>query len=149
MPKRKFDPRLKAAMAEISEVLKRYDIAGHVVLVSPTHSEYHTDFPTWSMAQWEHNEKGEVGIRFNTRREVFATPKGKLAAVEASAHILDQFRHNATMHFGMMEGILHMLGEHLEIHSDIKAPHPHDAEGEQAALDPHHQAGPRRRGYAP
>lgn len=144
MPKSEFDPRLKAAMQEIKEVLTKYDIAGHTVLVSPTHSEYNTQFPTWSLAQWEQDEQGVVGIRFNTRGQTFATPKGKHAAVEVSAHILDQLRHNATQQFALMEHILAILRQNMVIDSDIKLSHPHDAEGEAAAHDPKNQARPRR-----
>jgi hypothetical protein len=149
MAKRKFDPRLKAAMQEISEILERYDIAGQIVLVSPTHSEFRTQFPTWSMAQFEMDEKGnESGIRFKTDRDTFATEKGKHHAAEVSVHILSQFKHNAAMHFGIVDEILEKLSEPLGIKTKLSKPHRHDAEGEKAAFDSRNQARPLRRGYA-
>jgi hypothetical protein len=149
MPIRKFDPRLKAAMQEIKDVLNRYDIAGQVVLVSPTHSEFHTHFPTWSLAQFETDAKGEeIGISFKTGGQIFATPKSKHQAAEVSVHILAQFQHNAAVHFTMADELLEMLKEPLGIETKLDPPEPHTLAGELAAFDPKNQARPRRRGWA-
>lgn len=130
-------------MREIVDILKRYDIAGQITLVSPTHSEYLTQFPTWSLAQFETNSKG-TGIRYNSKDKIFATDKGKLAAQESTVHILDQFRHNAMVNFGIMDDVIARLSEFMEIESNIRNPHPHDDAGERAAHDPRNQAGKRK-----
>lgn len=44
------DPKLREAMVEIEEVLKRYDIGGYVILQSNKHAEFKfcIETPTWS-----------------------------------------------------------------------------------------------------
>lgn len=54
-----YDPKLKAAMLKIKEIARDYDVFIACELVSPTHSEEFLQWPTWSGAQFE----GENRIR--------------------------------------------------------------------------------------
>lgn len=58
-----YSPKLKKAAAEINEILKKYDIAGVVLLHTPGHSEYLLKLdPSYSCANM--NEKtGEVRLK--------------------------------------------------------------------------------------
>lgn len=42
------DPKLKGAMQEIEEILKSHDVAGMVLISSPTSIEFLNFFPTWT-----------------------------------------------------------------------------------------------------
>lgn len=120
MAKQPFDPRLKACMQELVDVLERYDVGAQIVLTSPTHSEYRTQFPTWSVAQHEVTEQGQHAIRFNTKCFTFPSQQGKRAVVERTVQMLAQFQHLAAMHFSQMQQILDMLSEHMEIRITLK-----------------------------
>ena len=48
-----YDPRLKAAMKQIEEIMDLYDIGGFVSLASKSHAEYKLHLPSWSVASWE------------------------------------------------------------------------------------------------
>jgi hypothetical protein len=145
--RKKFDPRLKAAMQEIHDILERYNIAGHVVLVSPSHSEFATTFPKWSLAQYEKQGK-QVGIRFSTKNRDFPTSKEECEAIETSVHMIEQFRINAVEHFRVMDEIMRRVRTNIEVVTTPIEMTPHDAEGERAGYDERHQAGPRRGGFA-
>lgn len=62
-----YSPKLKKAMNEIKEILKRHDIAGVVVLHTPGNSEYLNEIsPTYSCAKQE----GDT-IRFRAKKADF------------------------------------------------------------------------------
>jgi hypothetical protein len=66
------DPKLKIAVAEIEAILKKHDIAGIVMLQSPTHLEYLMEVaPSWSCCWFE--DYGEAGklLRFRAKRADF------------------------------------------------------------------------------
>ncbi|MFA6058943.1 MAG: hypothetical protein WC756_12145 [Taibaiella sp.] len=47
-----YSPKLKAAMEEIKQILKKHDIAGAIVIHTPGHTEYHLRIdPTYSCAR--------------------------------------------------------------------------------------------------
>ncbi len=48
-----FDPKLRECAEELKTILKKYDVAATVSLVSSTHGEFFIHFPTWSGAQFE------------------------------------------------------------------------------------------------
>lgn len=84
------DPRLQAAMSEILGVFKKYDIGGHVTLVSKTHAQYAFVFdPSWSAIK----PRGDVGVRLRATAEDFGGDKAaRNKAIELSAHLLFQVR---------------------------------------------------------
>lgn len=138
-----FDPRLKACMEEIKEIVSAYDVGAQVVIVSTTHSEFSYHFPTWSVAQLE-EINGEMALRFNTKRHNFISNKSKRAVVEASVHLMAQFQHISAMFFDWASKIMDGLMESMEIENNISDTfHPHDLMGQIAARDTKNR--PRRR----
>lgn len=96
-----YDPKLKTAAKEIEEILKKHDILGSMLLVSPTHVEYLFRFDaTWSVMKFEtgtHIPEGDLGLRFRSKREEFSTEKERHEATEATVHALTSF-----LQFGRM-----------------------------------------------
>lgn len=105
-----YDPKLKEAMAEISAVLKKHDIAGTVALVSETHSEYLYHFPTWSAAQLT-----EEGIRFKAKSTDYPDKATADQALIKSLHVVLQTRDLSAKNFQIMEHLLKKIGEHVDI----------------------------------
>jgi len=64
-----YSPKLKTAMEEIKEIMKKYDIAGIVSLHTPGHGEHFTRIdPSYSCAKFETVE-GEMAIRVKAKKE--------------------------------------------------------------------------------
>lgn len=58
------DPKLQAIREEIKAVLLKHDVAGVVILSSPTHMEFIVQLEaTWTAIREQHGPEG-VGIRF-------------------------------------------------------------------------------------
>lgn len=51
------DPKLKEAMKEITRVLEKHDIGGHIILSSQSHGEYFLHLPSWSKADGREQSK--------------------------------------------------------------------------------------------
>ena len=145
-PATPFDPRLKAAMEEIKQVCQRYDVAFTGMLVSPTHSEYAMEFPTWSVAYFDDDApEGQVALRIRSKQSDFADPEMKEKADSFTVHMFDQWMNWHKRQLGGLLPIWHLLGRHWDITSDLPdaTPHYHDIVGEAAAHDPINQAGTR------
>jgi hypothetical protein len=108
---KKFDPTLKQAMEEIKLVLAKYDIGGHVILGSKSHSEFLYHFPKWSKAQLEeiHNGKGEFGIRFK------AKGKDEDQTIAASVFFFQTLQEQCGRAFIFAEKLLKVLSTKMEI----------------------------------
>jgi hypothetical protein len=116
-----YDPKLKEAMAEITAILAKHDIAGALTLVSETHSEYKYHFPTWSAAQFS-----EDGIRFKTKASEFPDKETANRALTVSLHVLLQIRDLNAQHFETMTQILEKVREHVDFNHVPYADHtPH------------------------
>jgi hypothetical protein len=110
-----FDPRLKAAMSEIQEVLQRYDIGAAVALVSPTHSEYAYELPSWSVLRWEDPGDGQVGLRLRSKREDFATRESQRAVTDATVHLVEQLRLIGGQTFEMFHQVMELCEQQFDI----------------------------------
>jgi hypothetical protein len=70
-----YSPKLKNAMAEISEVLKKHDIAGMVILHEPGHAEFNLRIdPSYSCAKMNGNEmrvRAKLQEDFNGDKEAW------------------------------------------------------------------------------
>lgn len=105
------DPKLKEAMAEIMGILEKHDIAGQVVLASPTHAEFRTRFnPTWSCAVVT-----EEGLRMRAIAEELGSKEAVNQTLEATVHMFSSFRDISMQHFVAYEKLLHTLSEHIPI----------------------------------
>lgn len=52
-------PKLKACMAEIKQVMDRYDCGGFAVLSSKEHTEFELHLPEWSVASMAQAKEGD------------------------------------------------------------------------------------------
>jgi len=73
----KSDPKLKECAEEMKTILKKYDVAATISLVSPTHGEFVMHLPTWSGVQLD----GDRGVRIKFK----STEKEK---AQATAHLI-------------------------------------------------------------
>ena len=125
------DPRLKDAMRAINRILRSYDIAGAITLVSKTHSEFRYQFPTWSVVQPERGPNGEEGIRVRSYEAYYGDKAKQKQALEESLHCLYNIRDLAGQTFIVFENLTHQVEEvsGLDIeHRPLSGFEPHDEE---------------------
>ncbi len=94
------DKRYRECVAEIVGVLKKYDMAGAITVVSKERAMFKYHFPTWSVIML-----GDDHIRFRSKKEDFPSKEAQRVATELSAHIIMQMRDVAANTFAMMEHI--------------------------------------------
>lgn len=90
--------KLKQAVSEISEILKKYDCGGHITLASKDHGEYLVHLPTWSKLQVEEN-----GIRVKHKGK---DTDGLLAS---TVHMMQVFELQGRQISTVMEQVLEKL----------------------------------------
>ena len=100
------DKAYRECMAEIAGVLKKYDMAGAITIVSKERAMFRYYFPTWSVIKAEKN-----CVRFRSKREDFPSAQAQHQATELSAHIVMQMRDVGGQTFMMMEQIGKQLAE--------------------------------------
>jgi hypothetical protein len=100
------DKRYRECMTEIVAVLKKYDMAGAVTVVSTERAMFKYHFPTWSCITFE----GE-GLRFRAKRADYPSAEAQREAVELSAHIIMQMRDIAAQTFTMCQSVGKALEE--------------------------------------
>jgi hypothetical protein len=125
------DPRLKDAMRRINKILREFDIAGAITLVSKSHSEFRYQFPTWSVVQPETGPQGEQGIRIRSYEAYYRSKDEQKAAMEESLHCLYQIRDIAGQTFLVFENLTSQVEEvsGLEIeHHPFHGFEPHQEE---------------------
>src|SRR3990167_2276574 len=111
-----FDPNLKDAAEEIKKIMQKYDIGGHITLVSPTHSEFmYAITPSWSCARFERLPNGEVGIRFTATEKRYGCKETSRKYQENTAHLLLQIRDLGVQAFQTMENVHEQLKKHIDI----------------------------------
>lgn len=103
-----FDPNLRSAMDEIISILKRRNIAAHVLLASPTHTEFGMfyDIPKWSAVSFEGN-----AIRIKAKA---ASNPADMEKLEATLHMLASFLDLQASGYAVSEKILDELRKHVE-----------------------------------
>jgi hypothetical protein len=115
-----FDPKLTEAMAEISVILKKHDIAGAITLVSRTHNEHQIIFPTWSAAQGD-----TKGIYFESEQPTYPGDPENNQEFEESLNMILQIRDKSAKFWRMMQGLLGELKKYVDLknsHFDDKIP---------------------------
>ena len=99
------DPKLKEAMAEISAILKKHDIAGIVTLVSEDDSEcLYALEPSWSVVRVQAGK-----IQFDSKRKDFKTATQRNRCNEASVHMLCEIRDWNAQSFNNMNNLLNTI----------------------------------------
>lgn len=91
-------PILKAARAEIEAVLRKHDVAGHVVLhrQEPGDTEGHSEVffdvsPSYSLLTQERDAQGRVGVRLRVKFRDYPNAQAWVAAVAPSCNLIGQF----------------------------------------------------------
>lgn len=121
------DVKLKEAMAEIFGVLKKHDIAGQIVLVSKTHSEFRVKIdPTWSCATEEHSSQG-LAIRFKVKRADIPDKEERRKLAENTLHLLCQIRDLNAQNFVGFDGLIDQLKKVIDFdHTPYADYEPHN-----------------------
>jgi hypothetical protein len=104
------DKRYRECMAEITHVLRKFDMAGAVTVVAKDRAMFKCTFPTWSCIRVTETE-----VRFKAKREDYPSKEAQQETVELSVHIIMQMRDIAARTFAFCEQIHQKLGEHFEI----------------------------------
>ncbi len=102
-------PVLKKAVSEIQDILKKYDIGGHIILASKEHGEFLLHFPTWSKAQFEFENEAFKGIRIKSKG------KDEDKTVTATVHMFQVFQQTAGQLFMGIENIMVELKKKMTI----------------------------------
>ena len=104
------DPKLKEAMAEIFGILKKHDIAGHIILSSETHSEFRVRIdPSWSCAFFE----SEGGIRFRAKEAELGSKEAVHKTKEATLGMFCHFRDTMGSSFMVTQKLLDNVGKEV------------------------------------
>jgi hypothetical protein len=103
-----YDPKLREAMTEIEEVLKKHDIGGYIALTSKTHSEFRVaiDIPTWSVVRYIRDGEA-VHIKLYTA--------SRHADTEATVHMIASIRDQSVLAFGQTEQIMNKIEEQIKV----------------------------------
>jgi hypothetical protein len=104
------DKTYRDCMAEIVGVLKKYDMAGALTVVSKERAMFKYHFPTWSCIVL-----GDDSLRFRSKRADYPSAEAQRVATELSAHIIMQMRDIAAQTLAMMTQIAGALEEKLGV----------------------------------
>ena len=104
------DKRYWECMAEIIGVLKKYDMAGAVTVISQERAAFKYHFPTWGCISMTETE-----LRFKAKQADYPSKEAHHRAVELSTHIVLQMRDIATNTFAMCESLESQLREKIDI----------------------------------
>lgn len=113
-------PKLRQAMEEIKDVLKKHDIAGLVMLhTPPRHSEYLMHIvPSYSCAKFELKENGAIeGVRI-TAKEAETGREKRDQMVHDTVNMLHHFVGHLSKMFMILEPPYQMLKDRFDITFD-------------------------------
>lgn len=121
------DQRLKEAMAEINAIMKKFDIGGHVTLVSQTHSEFrYTVDPSWSCASVELLGGGMAEMRVKSLAKDHPDKEIQRKKIEVTIHMLAQIRDLGGKTFMEMDAVVNELSQQVDFdHKPFSGFEPH------------------------
>ena len=103
------NPKLKSAMKEIEEVLKKHDIAGLVLVATPSDMEYLYAFqPSWSCARLKGNQ-----LEIRAKREQYLTEQHFSETVAATTGMFLSFGTACASAIGDFEAISSAIAAQL------------------------------------
>ena len=105
----------RECLAEILGVLKKYDMAGAITVISKERAAFRYHFPTWSVVKLQEAPDGGLGIRIRSKAADFQSTEDQQRANELSAHIVYQMRDIATNTYGMCTMVANKMGEYWEV----------------------------------
>lgn len=102
-----YDPKLREAMTEIDEILKRYDIGAFVTLHSKAHTEFKFKIdPTWSMMRFiKEGEVVHIKLHNATNKE----------NTEASVGMIYSIRDLCGMYFMQCDKLADQIEKHCKV----------------------------------
>lgn len=107
-----YDPKLRQAAEEFKALCQKYDCAGFVLFVSPTHSEFVNEYsPSWSVARPEPPNR----IRFKAHSEDYPSKEAHRDATRSTAHIFTSMVEYTQMMNGTMRGVLAQLNQVMRV----------------------------------
>lgn len=107
-----YDSKLREAAEEFKRLCERYDIAGVVLFISPTHSEFVSKIDTgWSVAKFE----SPTGLRFRSKAEDFKSKEEQHRCTEATVHMLTSIVEWSRQLNQSMTSVLQQLSRHMRI----------------------------------
>lgn len=108
----RFDPQLREAAEEFKTICRKYDCAGVVLFVSPTHAEFVNHLhPTWSVARLERPNE----LRFRTMRADFPSKEEQDRCTNATMHMLTSTIEWSRQVNEMFRSIVAQLGRHMRV----------------------------------
>lgn len=105
----------RECIAEIMGVLKKYDMAGAVTVISKERAAFRYHFPTWSVVKLQEAPNGGLGVRIKSKAADFPSREAQHKANELSAHIVYQMRDIATNTYGMCTAVAEKMSEHWDV----------------------------------
>ena len=113
----------RECVAEIMGVLKKYDMAGAITVISKERAAFRYHFPTWSVVKLQEAPDGGLGVRIKSKATDFPSREAQHKANELSAHIVYQMRDIAMNTYGMCVAVGEKMDEHWDVthvsHSDF------------------------------
>jgi hypothetical protein len=98
------DKPYRDCMAEIIGVLKKYDMAGAVTVVSKERCMFKYHFPKWTAV-----ELGETSLRLRLKGSEFASGEDARRCAELTAHAIMQMGDCASTTLGMVKHISEIM----------------------------------------
>jgi hypothetical protein len=101
-----YDPKLRAAMAEINNVMKRYDICGIVGLCSESHQEFVMKIESkWSLAYYKRDGEA-VHLKLH---------QSKQPQLDQTGGMIFGLRDLAALFFGQLDHIAKRVGQVMQV----------------------------------
>ena len=98
------DKKYRECMAEIIGVLKRYDMAGAVTVVSKERAMFKYHFPTWTCV-----ELGETSVRLRLKSSEFPSKQAARECSELTAHTIMQMGDCAANTMGLVKHLSEIM----------------------------------------
>lgn len=106
------DPQMQAAMEEIKPILKKYDCAAIVLLVSEAHMEYLYELePKWSCVRLEGKDAEGMKLRIRSNSELYPDKAQKAHVVAVTVGMFIGFIDMLAKTTRSMEHVLTKIGE--------------------------------------
>lgn len=110
----KFDPLLKTAMEEMMAIAQKYNVGAFIDLGSKNYGEFQFIFPSWSLAKFEPQDDGQLGIRIKAKTGVTSHED-----FESTVAFILGMIETCNLHLRNMKNVMAMLEKEVEIEHDL------------------------------
>lgn len=98
------DKRYRECMAEIIGVLKKYDMAGAVTVISQERAMFKYHFPKWTCV-----ELGQTSVRLRLKSAEFPSKDAARKCAELTAHVIMQMGDCASNTLGLVKHLSEIM----------------------------------------